>query len=177
MGRCIRPSVWTGFQFYHARWSWRSFFLSAYKYPRFRFRFGSRHSFSGLLISVSARNIYMVTRATRGTWLSVWCHVSIGIVPKKPGRVGSWVKILTRFHHAWNNRVNRSVKISRSCLHRGLMQYQLLMELYRDRDGHKTCRPCMYGYVVHWMYRPLTCCVDWQPAWRAVKFDQLMCMI
>ena len=85
-------------------------------YRRFRFRFGSRHSTTGLLISVSARNIYLLTyvlivlMTSRRFWISR--HLGYW-----PGRVGSRVKnpdpvpslithVLRRARHFVNGFVN-----------------------------------------------------------------------
>ena len=52
------------------RLSWRYFYrVTKSRQPHPRFRFGSRHSTTGLLISVSACNIYLLT-----CWLSLWRH-------------------------------------------------------------------------------------------------------
>jgi len=94
-GQCVRPSVWPGF-------GWCAFIvalflqsntISANQYPWFRFRFSYRHSTTGLLISVSARNIYSLT-----CWLSLWRHDVFGfdVIDCRPGRVGSGTRVTDR---------------------------------------------------------------------------------
>jgi len=73
----------------------RSNAISANWYARFnRFRFGSRHSTTGLLISVNVRNIYL--RADCHCDVTTFLDLLSFRLLTGSGRVGS--KILTRFH-------------------------------------------------------------------------------
>jgi len=72
-GQCVRPGAWPGFEFYLARLSWRCFYRVTPSRQTIIFAVSVsvcfRHCTTGLLISVNARNIYLLT-----CWLSFWRH-------------------------------------------------------------------------------------------------------